>query len=237
MIHYQRRIPFEKIPSANYRRDSIAFQSVIFDLDGTLVQSLPGIEQSARVAISRVLPEMPLPDLRAVIGPPIATMFARLWPDLAAEQMACLLAEFRTHYYSEGCLCSEPYPQVRDTLARLQAAGRALFVLTNKPAAPAQKILHHLGLAEFFTEIMGPDSVQPPFRSKPDGARLLAAKHRLSPQSTVIVGDGIDDAEASQACGFGFIAVCYGYGRAAEWAGAAPLAKLEKISNLDRILL
>jgi len=213
------------------------FVNVIFDLDGTLVHSLPGIEQSARMAISRVLPEVAMPDLQTVIGPPIATMFARLWPDLAPERMACLLAEFRAHYDREGCLCSEPYPQVRDVLARLHAAGMTLFVLTNKPAAPAHKILHHLGLSDFFTEVMGPDSVNPPFRSKPDGARLLARKHRFAPDSTVIVGDGVDDAEAAEACGFGFIAVCYGYGKATERAGRAPLAKLEKISKLDRILL
>jgi len=109
--------------------------------------------------------------------------------------------------------------------------------LTNKPAVPAKRILIHMGLADFFTEIMGPDSVNPPFRSKPDGARLLASKHRLAPESTVIVGDGVDDAESAEACGFGFIAVCYGYGKAAERAGRAPLAKLEKISKLDRILL
>jgi phosphoglycolate phosphatase len=215
----------------------MSFENVIFDLDGTLADTLPGIAASAHAAIARVLPETPMPDLRAAIGPPIATMFAQLWPRLPPEKMARLLAEFRAHYDTQGCLRSEPFPLACETLARLHAAGLRLFVLTNKPTAPARKILEHLGMAPWFVDIMGPDATQPPFRSKPDGARLLARKYRLGADATLVVGDGIDDADAAEACGFGFAAASYGYGRAAEREPPRQIAKIKKISQLLNILI
>ncbi len=211
--------------------------NVIFDLDGTLVDSLPGIEESARVAIARVLPEEPVPELRALIGPPIATMFALAWPDLDQLRLEQLVSEFRKHYDAAGCLLSKPYPQVAETLAHLHQAGRRLFVLTNKPTAPAKKILAHLGWSAFFTEIMGPDAVSPPFHRKSDGARLLSQKHGLAPGSAILVGDGVDDGEAAAAGGFPFVVASYGYGKAADKKLFTPLATVKNISEIKQYLL
>jgi phosphoglycolate phosphatase len=208
-------------------------KSVIFDLDGTLVDSLPGIKLSACAAIESVLPGVPMPDLKAVIGPPIAAMFARLWPDLDPEKMAQLVAAFRSHYVEKGCLDSLPFPGVLETLSRLQAAGVRMFLLTNKPTAPTKTILCALGLAEFFTGVLAPDSPESPFASKPDGARALMRRFALDPEQTALVGDGADDAAAAEACGFRFIATAYGYGTAAATAGI----RVEKFSGIERYLL
>lgn len=208
-------------------------KSVIFDLDGTLVDSLPGIEYSARTAIESVLPGVPMPDLKAIIGPPIAAMFARLWPDLDPEKMARLVAAFRSHYAEKGCLDSLPFPGVMDSLSRLQAAGLRMFVLTNKPAAPTKTILVALGLAEFFAGVLAPDSPESPFASKPDGARALMRRFALDADQTTLVGDGADDAAAAEACGFRFIAAAYGYGTAAETAAT----RAEKFSDIEGFLL
>ena len=208
-------------------------KNIIFDLDGTLVDSLPGIERSARVAIAKVLPEEAVPDLRAVIGPPIAAMFARLWPRMPRGKMERLVEGFRAHYIAEGCLGSTPFPRVPETLARLDSFGLRLFVLTNKPEVPARRILDHLGLAVFFTDMMTPDSVEPPFLSKPDGARLLAEKFNIGPGEAALVGDGADDAASAKACDFLFIAAAYGYGAA---AGASAL-RVEKFSEIESLLL
>ncbi|MEI6070553.1 MAG: HAD hydrolase-like protein [Verrucomicrobiae bacterium] len=208
-------------------------RSVIFDLDGTLVDSLPGIEYSARTAIGSVLPGVPMPDLKAIIGPPVAAMFARLWPDLDPEKMAQLVAAFRSHYVEKGCLDSRPFPGVTETLSRLQAAGLRMLVLTNKPVAPTNTILGTLGLAEFFTGVLAPDSPESPFASKPDGARALMRRFALDPGQTTLVGDGADDAAAADACGFRFIAAAYGYGAAAETAAT----RVEKFSDIEGYLL
>jgi len=208
-------------------------RAVIFDLDGTLVDSLGGIEESARVAIRRVLPDEAIPDLRSLIGPPIATMFARAWPDLDPDKMRLLVHEFRTHYATEGCINSVAFPGVFEVLLGLHSAGTELFILTNKPVAPTRRILDHLGLSRFFTQAMAPDSVAPPFRSKPEGARVLMEKFALDPGRTTLVGDGPDDAAAAEACGFGFIAVDYGYGAAFKTAKH----RAENFSQIGKILL
>ena len=140
---------------------------------------------------------------------------------------------FRAHYIAEGCLGSTPFPGVPETLARLCSRGLRLFVLTNKPEAPARRILDHLGLAVFFTDMMTPDSVEPPFHSKPDGARLLAEKFNIGPGEAALVGDGADDAASGKACSFLFIAAAYGYGAAAETASL----QVEKFSEIEGLLL
>jgi len=211
-------------------------RNIVFDLDGTLVDSLPGIEESARIAITRVLPEVEMPDLRALIGPPIAAMFSKLWPDLETKRMEDLLREFRSHYDNEGCLLSRAYPQVHEVLSGLKNAGKRFFVLTNKPTGPSKKILTHLQLAGFFTEIIGPDFRTPSFQTKTEGASLLMEKYGLIPGETVIIGDGIDDAEAARACGFSFIAVSYGYGGAAAHVGNL-VSHIKMFSEIEQILL
>jgi len=213
--------------------DTAAIKNIIFDLDGTLVNSLPGIEESTRIAIARVLPGEAMPDLRATIGPPVAAMFARLWPDLPAERMALLLAEFRAHYDETGCLGSEPYAGVPEVLARLSGAGIRLFVLTNKPLQPTLKIIDHLGFAKFMTDVATPDSSLPPFESKAAAARFLGKKYSLSPDATLLIGDGADDAAAARECGFAFIAAAYGYGGAATDAAI----RVEMFSEIEYHLL
>jgi phosphoglycolate phosphatase len=188
---------------------------MIFDLDGTLIDSLPGIEASLRHAVQQTLPRRTLPDMRASIGPPVGKMLAQLWPDLSAEEAQRAVAAFRQHYDGEGCLNSEPYPGVADTLEKLRLAGVHMFVLTNKPLAPTRRILEHTHLGRFFRDVICPDSSDPPFARKGQGALALAQRHKLSPEEALIVGDGIDDAAAANECGFGFIAAAYGYGKAA----------------------
>lgn len=208
-------------------------RAIIFDLDGTLVDSLLGIESSMRHAVCQVLPGESVPDFRAVIGPPLATMFALLWPELPKVKINTLVEEFRSHYSSVGCLGSKAFPEVSETLALLQAKGLSLFVLTNKPSVPSQKILAHLGLAHFFTEVLSPDSNPPLFFEKAEGAEFLLDKFNFAPHETALVGDGEDDARASSACGFRFIAAAYGYGPAAATASL----RVEKFSEIESLLL
>jgi len=208
-------------------------RNLVFDLDGTLFDSLPSIEQTARVAVSRALPEMPPPDLRSLVGPPIAKMFAKLWPDLPPEKMAVLLAEFRAEYDTAGCLGATPYDDVLAVMERLHERGLRLFVLTNKPEKPTRAILNCHGLLPLLSAVSSPDS-NPPFSAKPLGAQALAAEFKLRPEETGLVGDGADDAESARVCGFRFFYAAYGYGRL-EWSES--FTALEKFATLEQLLL
>lgn len=189
--------------------------SFIFDLDGTLVDSLAGIEASANHALQLCLPGTCVPQLREQIGPPIAKMFRRLFPDQDEETMSALVAAFRQHYDTTGCRLSQLYPQVRETLAELAHRSAAMFVLTNKPQHATRVILEHNDVLKYFAEVVSPDSSTPAFATKIEAARAMHQRLQLEPEGTAIVGDGADDFAAAAACGFTFIFAEYGYGSAA----------------------
>jgi phosphoglycolate phosphatase len=154
-------------------------------------------------------------------------MFARLWPELAPADRQRLVADFRQHYDSEGCVQAQIYPDVAETLRALQREGVEMFVLTNKPLRPTRRILDQLGIAEYFLEVVSPDSTTPPFDGKPAAAAHLAKTFALSASSTLLVGDGIDDLTAARAEGWGFVLAGYGYG-SARTEGAYPNQRAAK---------
>ncbi len=209
-------------------------KAVVFDLDGTLVDSLPGIEKSLRLAVKRVMPELVMAELRPFVGPPLPRMIANIWPQLDDDQIDSISAEFRKHYFDSGCYECSLYPEAAATLAALSSEQLDLFILTNKPQKPAKNILCHFGLLEMFRDVVSPDSMQPPFTSKTNAARWLARSHGFVESSRVtLLGDGEDDKAAAQACGFHFVAAGYGYGSAA--TGAKHI--LERLSDLRQFLL
>ena len=129
---------------------AIRCSAVVFDLDGTLVVSFPGIEESLRQAVMAVDPSLDLAGLREAVGPPLAIMIARLWPEATEEVRRAVLDAFRSEYNTRGFLATVPYAGVPELLCRLQVAEKDLYVLTNKPKIPTLQILKHLGLDGFF---------------------------------------------------------------------------------------
>lgn len=204
------------------------FHNLIFDLDGTLVDSLAGIEASIRHAAGG----RQLPPLRAQIGPPIAQMFWRMWPTLTETEHANLLKAFREHYDTEGCRDACLYPGVEETLKHLRKRGAILFVVTNKPIFPTRLILQGRGILHLFHDVISPDKRSPPFASKAEAVRVLRDQYQLNPAATAVVGDGLDDREAAAAAGFAFILASYGYGSAAGEGNAGALATLNSFSEL-----
>lgn len=211
--------------------------AILFDLDGTLVDSLPGIEASLRHTVERCLPGRLLPDLRPIIGPPVRAMMSRLWPNLTPEQLERAVSVFREHYDSEGCLHSPLYEGVGDTLRTLQNNGVTMFVLTNKPFAPARLILERNAIAMRFARIVSPDAVVPVLKSKREGAELLRREYRLGSEATIVIGDGYDDFEAAQACGFRFFLAAYGYGSAAVTTALPAAPRVKTFSDIARLVL
>lgn len=193
------------------------FANLIFDFDGTLVDSLPGIEASLRAAVAGRRPPLTVTKaaLREKIGPPLPAMMAALWPELDPGEIPALVTAYRAHYLPVGCRWSEPFPGVHETLERFRAAGLRLFLLTNKPTAPTHAILEQLGWREWFTEILCPDDPEHPFTEKARGACDLRERHGLESASTLLTGDSMDDRGAAAAAGFAFAAAGYGYGGAA----------------------
>ena len=127
---------------------------VIFDLDGTLADTHPGIAEAFAAAMGEVLPQRSIPDFMRHIGPPVRHVFRQA---LACEDEALLDARnaaFR-HHYDNGCWQnSNPYPGIPGLLGFLNNHGVDCSVLTNKPALPTAKIIDHLNLRPHFSAII-----------------------------------------------------------------------------------
>jgi len=188
-------------------------KNIIFDLDGTLIESFPGILQSLGHAVAKVNPSLDLTGLKIHIGPPLLKMLSAMWPHLAEEERDELLREFRQDYNNKGCLFSVAYPGIPEALHRFSSSGIKMFVLTNKPDAPTRKILKHLVLEGYFTEILSPDSMGAVFSAKSEGVFYLLNKYALMPGETVLMGDSLDDLNAARAGGLKFLEAAYGYGK------------------------
>ena len=198
-------------------------KAVLFDLDGTLVDSVGGIHAAA-VAMARAL-DLPPPALGAVrdrIGHGVPTLVARLLDHLGADPGRAAEAEaaFRAAYDADPA--ATPLPGARALLAALHADGLALGLVTNKPEAPTRTILTATGLTATglaatglgpFGVVVGGDTLA---ARKPDPAPLLhaAAALGVAPEETAFVGDGEPDRAAAEAAGMRCLLLADGYGAA-----------------------
>ncbi|HLH49481.1 MAG TPA: HAD hydrolase-like protein, partial [Roseiarcus sp.] len=166
--------------------------AILFDLDGTLTDSAPGIVNCALYALRRFNETrgatLPIPEphaLRFLLGPPLRESFVKLAGPEAAD---ALLAFYRERYEPIGLLENSVFPNIASSLEALDAKGYRLFVATSKPEHYARRILDHFDLSRFFAAIHG---------SEPDGARankgaLIAyvlSRHAIAPANAAMIGD------------------------------------------------
>jgi phosphoglycolate phosphatase len=173
------------------------FRYFVFDLDGTLVDSLPGIAWSVESAFAECGLTSPNCDLQRFIGPPIRKILAAISGISDAYSLDRLEQAFRRSYDSEGWRKTRCFTGVPDLLRHLMARGADLFLVTNKPAPVTGKILGELQLAGFFQEIAcrGQES------SKAVVLAGLLERRGLDPQAGLMVGDTQEDSAAAGATG------------------------------------
>lgn len=181
---------------------------LFFDLDGTLADSCAGIVASLEHAFQACGIAPPAIDWREFVGPPLPRMLAEALPELAANQRDALVSAYRGHYSSHGLFLTRIYPGVEELVGRLSDAGHALYVLTNKPQEPAERVLSHLGIAGHFAGVFGSDPLV--VETKPDRAVAIAARSGVTPAA--VIGDGLDDLAAAERVGAKFFLADWGYG-------------------------
>ncbi len=188
-------------------------RAVVFDLDGTLIDSEPDI----RGALNRLLAERGLAPLPAtivtkMIGDGVRVLvergLAHYGQPATAADVAAYLADYEAHAVDETAV----YPGIPQALAALRQAGHALAVCTNKPAAAAREVLELLGLETFFSVVTGGDST--PYR-KPDPRHLAATLAALGTDDAIMIGDHANDMAAAHGLGVPSIFAEWGYGEAA----------------------
>lgn len=210
---------------------------IVFDLDGTLIDSAPDIHAAANAVLAEAgAAPISLADTRRFIGngAPVFVARMRAARALPEEAQAPLYAAFAARY-AEAVELTKPYAGVFSALDALAAQGHRMGICTNKPIIPTRAVMDHLGLTRHFAAIIGGDSLPV---HKPDPAPLHACFHALAggeAAAQLYVGDSEVDAECAQRAGLRFLLYTQGY-RKSEVAQIAHHAAFDDFAALPDLV-
>ena len=207
------------------------YDAVIFDLDGTLTDSRPGIFACTEYALKKMgLPVPPEAILNRFLGPPLAESFVK-YCGMSEEQAACATDLYRERYIPIGWKENSVYPRIRALLAALKERGAYLAVATGKPEHTSVEILRYFGLLPYFDAVAGPT----PEDLHADKGRLI---RWVLPEGrkAVMIGDIAGDIKGAQDAGIDSIAALYGYGNRKEILAQGPTHAVETTKELCDLL-
>ena len=184
-------------------------QNVIFDLDGTLIDSAPGIVSSCEYAFEacNLVPINPIDS--SIVGPPLRETMIRLLGRDDDEQVIELVGKFKDHYDTEGLKFTVAFPQVEELLSFLYLNKYLLYIVTNKRQKPTQAILEHLNWTGFFRDVYSIDTFGAMIGNKPELLNKLICDAGLDRRDSVYIGDRTEDAEAARENNVGFVLACW----------------------------
>jgi phosphoglycolate phosphatase len=212
-----------------------AAHNILFDLDGTLVNSLPGIEDTLRATL-RSLGRDPrnVQAFRPLVGYPLETVFSMLLGEKHPD-VGLAVRTYRGLYIDLGLPRAHPYDGIPEMIRALHGEGRSLFVVTARNEAMARMILGNHNLDGFMISIRG-EREGDGRDSKGDLVAGVLKDHDLVPADTVMVGDRRFDAEAALANGCLPVGVTYGYGTREELAKAGAEVLVHSVEELAGVL-
>ena len=189
---------------------------ILFDLDGTLTDSGPGIMKASQFALRAYGVERDWQELDFFVGPPLDETFGQFMPK---EDIPGAIDQFRVYYHDVGWLENEPYPGVREMLDTLQKNGFRLFVATSKLESMAVQVLGHFGLAPYFEAICGAPGDNTQAGKKVNVIRAALQKAGCTDLTqAMIVGDRKHDIIGGKLAGIRTAGILYGYGSREELA-------------------
>ena len=196
------------------RLRSLPYEAVLFDLDGTLIDSSPSILNcfAAIITEAGLKPIVPLED--SLIGPPLRQTLINLTGSTDSDLLDKMVADFKACYDTEGYKATRVYEGVETLLEHLTTCGIPLAIATNKRRIPTLKILEHLGWSKYVCIVGTLDTPAPPHVNKAALIKSILNEMAVSAESTLYVGDKWEDGVAAEANKVPFCAVEWGYG---EW--------------------
>lgn len=214
----------------------MTYRAVIFDWDGTLIDSLDHIATSLRRAALDVgFPERTEAAYRNIIGLGMVEALEELYPGITRRDMKALRDAYSRHFFSEVTTASSIFEGVPSLLDTLKAAGRHLAVATGKSRRGLDRALQSTGLGSHFEITRCADET----RSKPDPQMLkeILAHFRLEPTEAVMIGDTIYDLEMAQRIGMPSIGVTWGVHDSDELVAYEPRNVVDDVDALREALL
>ena len=213
----------------------MSWDIILFDLDGTLTESGPGIMKAAQYALRSYGIEKPWQELSYFVGPPLSETFAAF---VEEPEIPGIIARFREYYQKDGWLDNAPYPGVREMLDALRAEGKRLMVATSKLDRLAVQVLAHFDLLSCFEAVCGAPEGDPAAAQKANIVRAALAKADCTDLSrAVMVGDRKYDITGGHQAGLTAIGVLYGYGSREELTQAGADALAETPEVLTKLIL
>ena len=208
------------------------YKYILFDLDGTLTESAPGIINSIKYTYRHYgIENYDEAELSRFVGPPLIESFMK-FAGFSESRAREAVDVYREYFREKGMFENSVYPGVRECLQRLKDKGFALAVATSKPEPFCLKILEHFSLLKFFDVVKGiPLDGEDMTKSEV----VSAALHALSPENlseAVMVGDRDYDVIGAKENGLECLGVLYGYGSRDELLNAGALEVFETAEDL-----
>ncbi len=211
------------------------YEYILFDLDGTLTDSGPGIMNGFEYSLGKMGVEYPGRDyLKQFVGPPLGDSFEKTL-GFSPEDAAKGIAFYREYYAEKGVYENDVYPGIPELLEKLKASGKKLIVATTKAELMANVVMDHFGLRKYFDLMVA--SNNPDRKNQIDVLGFAIEYGGVDRERAVMVGDRFYDITGAAHFGMTSVGVLYGYGsrQELEEAGASHIA--ESVEDLYDILL
>lgn len=212
-------------------------KKVLFDLDGTLINSQEGITKAVQYALREYMgiEESDLESLRCFIGPPLSLMFDAKY-HIPQEHMEPMVEKYREYYDAVGMNQCMLYPGAKEILQHLREKGYTIAIASSKPEVSCKGILENLGVAGYFDYIVGA-SLGPERREKV--LVLKEAFRRMGvtdPDEVVLIGDTKYDVLGAKAAGIDCVGVSFGFGTREELLEAGAVAVFDTMAEVEQYL-
>ena len=213
----------------------MAWGYILFDLDGTLTDSAPGITNAIIYARKKWgLEPGTNADYLKFIGPPMPQSYEEFW-GFSHEDAVRFLEDYREYFGTVGLFENNIYPGIPELLGALRDAGKRLYIATTKPTGYSQRIAEYFGFAEYFDTIAG--SAMTGDHSKYEVIRTARDMGRIDMADAVMVGDRAHDVEGAHRHGIPCIGVTWGFGSARELREAGADVLADSPAQLQALLL
>ena len=211
------------------------YEHILFDLDGTLTDSGPGIMNGFEYSLGKMGVEVPDRGfLKQFVGPPLSESFEKKL-GFSPEDAARGIAYYKEYYADKGVYENDVYPGIKELLEQLKASGKKMIVATTKAELMANVVLDHFGLREYFDLLVATDFVER--KDKIDVLKYAIETAGVDVKKAVMVGDRHYDITGAAHFGLDSVGVLFGYGSRQELEEAGATYIAETVDDLSKILL